>query len=233
MAAARTSWAPWRHSTPNSAVAPAPLSSAVSTGTGAGAAPTSTTNTTAAAAAGNPPSPALHPTATVGPALHPTAASAAAALADAYPEFARLKLRPDDVAAMASIYASMDITRTGRVAMPEFYRFIAIEPTPFAFRVFHVMDEDGSGAICFRDFVLSVWNYCTLDASALTRFAFTCYDADVSGHLDAAALKDLVREMYGDKYSLNSRVMAVFNEVGWGEKLRWGETETGITSGLL
>ena len=140
-------------------------------------------------------------------------------LSELYPEFSRLKLRREDVESMARSFAEMDITRSGRVAMPEFYRFLSIAPTPFAVRVFHVMDEDGSGAIDFRDFVLSVWNYCTLDASALTRFAFTCYDSEVSGHLDASALRDLVREMYGDKYILNNRVMAIFSEVGAGEKL--------------
>ena len=43
------------------------------------------------------------------------------------------------------------------------------------------MDEDQSGEIDFREFVIAIWNYCSFTKSALILFAFDLYDIDNSG----------------------------------------------------
>jgi len=46
--------------------------------------------------------------------------------------------------------------------MAELLAFLDLEKTRFTKRIFSIFDEDGSGLIDFREFVLSLWNYCTL-----------------------------------------------------------------------
>ena len=59
--------------------------------------------------------------------------------------------------------------------MAELLAFLDLEKTRFTRRIFSIFDEDGSGLIDFREFVLSLWNYCTLTKASLTMFAFGTY----------------------------------------------------------
>ena len=51
-------------------------------------------------------------------------------------------------------------------------------------RAFSLFDEDKSGELDFREFVISLWNYCTFDKNDLVKFAFDLYDMDQSGIID-------------------------------------------------
>ena len=46
--------------------------------------------------------------------------------------------------------------------MAELLAFLDLEKTRFTKRIFSLFDEDGSGLVDFREFVMSLWNYCTL-----------------------------------------------------------------------
>ena len=50
--------------------------------------------------------------------------------------------------------------------------YLHLERTKFTKRIFRIFDEDGSGQIDFREFVIALWNYCTLGKPALIMFAF-------------------------------------------------------------
>lgn len=64
-----------------------------------------------------------------------------------------------------------------------------------------IFDEDGSGSIDFREFVMSLWNYCTLSKAALIMFAFDLYDNDNSGEIDIGEVELLLKEVrYGARY---------------------------------
>ena len=52
------------------------------------------------------------------------------------------------------------------------------------YKLFQAIDKDGSGEIDFREFVVALWNYCTMGKSALTIFAFDLYDLDGSGEIE-------------------------------------------------
>ena len=62
------------------------------------------------------------------------------------------------------------------VVVPDF------DPSLFVRRAFDVLDEDGRGCVRFREFVIGLWNYCTLDRSALLLFAFDMCDFDNTGN---------------------------------------------------
>lgn len=55
----------------------------------------------------------------------------------------------------------------GTIHIVELLTFFDLERTKFTERVFGIFDEDGSGCIDFREFVVSLWNYCTLTNATL------------------------------------------------------------------
>ena len=61
------------------------------------------------------------------------------------------------------------------------------------------MDEDGNGVVDFKEFVVAVWNYCTLSPSALVHFAFDLYDRDESGWIEQHEIEQMLQDMYGKK----------------------------------
>lgn len=53
------------------------------------------------------------------------------------------------------------------VGLPELFGVMDIERTKFTERVFSILDEDGSEKLDFREFVLALWNFCTLTGHSL------------------------------------------------------------------
>ena len=80
-------------------------------------------------------------------------------------------------------------------------------PTPLASSLVHrytaSQDEDGSGEVDFREFVTSLWNYCTVGPHALSIFAFDMYDCDSSGTIDKDEIRLMLKEVYGDEFDRN------------------------------
>jgi Ca2+-binding EF-hand superfamily protein len=80
----------------------------------------------------------------------------------------------------------MDATSSGHVDLEAFYRYFKLERSAFGDRVFSVLDEDGSGTVDFREFVLAVWNMCSMDMTALLRFSFSLFDKAAAGAIQNA-----------------------------------------------
>ena len=55
----------------------------------------------------------------------------------------------------------------GTIDLTELLTIIELERTPFTERVFSIFDEDNSGKIDFGEFVLALWNFCTLTKTTL------------------------------------------------------------------
>lgn len=77
-------------------------------------------------------------------------------------EFEVLCLSEADVGKLFQIFQNVDVDGSGNIELAELLVHLDVERTPFTKRIFSLFDEDGSGEIDFREFVLSVWNYCSL-----------------------------------------------------------------------
>jgi Ca2+-binding EF-hand superfamily protein len=65
------------------------------------------------------------------------------------------------------IYRKIDLDGSGSIEIKEMLVHFDIDRTKFTKRVFGIFDEDNSGYIDLREFILSLWNYCTLGKATL------------------------------------------------------------------
>lgn len=81
--------------------------------------------------------------------------------------FAALRLTKSEVHRLYQIFSRVDMDGSGSVDIVELLTLLDIERTSFTEQVFTVFDSDGSGKVDFKEFVLAVWNYCTIGHSSL------------------------------------------------------------------
>jgi hypothetical protein len=89
--------------------------------------------------------------------------------------FSALKLRKKEMRKLHKVFRNMDLDSDGIVTVGDILSALDIERTKFTERIFAVFDAKHDGRIDFREFVLSLWNYCTLGKASLSKLlAHTC-----------------------------------------------------------
>ena len=127
--------------------------------------------------------------------------------------FASLRLRGESLKKMYEVFVSMDVDASGDISVKEFFRYLGIKRTSFAKRTFCLFDYDDSGELDFREFVVSLWNYCTSDSYALMSFAFDLYDLDGSGMISKEEMAMVCKEVYGDEIDNSSRAQNIIKKL--------------------
>mmetsp|Transcript_18568 Transcript_18568/g.25651 ORF Transcript_18568/g.25651 Transcript_18568/m.25651 type:complete len:415 (-) Transcript_18568:523-1767(-) len=128
-------------------------------------------------------------------------------------QFEALKLREREVEKIFNIFKKVDVDGSGSIELVELLVHIDLDRTTFTERIFSIFDEDGSGEIDFREFVLSLWNYCTLSKSTLDLFAFDLYDVDSSGYLSVAEIDGMLKDVYGKNAMSNQYARGVSSDL--------------------
>lgn len=82
-------------------------------------------------------------------------------------EFEALQLRRKEIRKLYELFKRVDIDNSGSIGLNELLNHMDVDKTAFTERVFSIFDEDGSGSVDFREFVLALWNYCTLGNTTL------------------------------------------------------------------
>lgn len=119
-------------------------------------------------------------------------------------EFAAMGLNEHDLAKLHEVFVNIDVDKSNTLDVNEMLCFMKKRvgqeerfPSAFAHAVFTAFDEDLDGAISFKEFVSSLWNYCTLEPSTAVTFAFDLYDADGNGQIDPEELQHMLQDIYG------------------------------------
>jgi Ca2+-binding EF-hand superfamily protein len=141
--------------------------------------------------------------------------------------FESLRMKRNEVTLIHRIFHTADLDKSGEIDIAELLTVMDVERTPFSERVFSLFDENHSGRIDFLEFILSLWNYCTLSiytlgmflpisplmhsysltmanlstvSSGLGVFAFDLFDTDKSGVLDGQEIDRMFVELFGANY---------------------------------
>ena len=84
--------------------------------------------------------------------------------------FESLRMTRNEITLIHRIFHEADLDQTGENDIVGLLTVMDVERTPFAERVFSLFDENQSGHIDFIEFILSLWNYCTLSKYTLGMF---------------------------------------------------------------
>ena len=127
--------------------------------------------------------------------------------------FESLGLKEDDVARLHEQFLLIDKDSSGSIELWEMLDHLDLKRNRFAKRVFAIFDVDGSNEIDFREFVVALWQYCTLGRPQLVMFAFDLYDRDSSGAIDFDEFNAMLKELYGKRYAKNSTAVNLLRHI--------------------
>ena len=129
--------------------------------------------------------------------------------------FAFLGLRRNDIVRLLNMFLKIDGDRSGHICEFEFLMAVDIERTAFSMRIFSIFDKNNSDEIDFVEFVLAIWNFCSLPGDNLCAFAFRCFAKQVGDgkwKLDQNDCEVLVNAIYGDLTCKERRVTEMYLE---------------------
>lgn len=95
------------------------------------------------------------------------------------------------------VFCRANKSRDGQICMDEFLEYFRLERTGYVEKAFRYFDTTGGGEIDFLEFVVSVWNVCSLNPQTLTNFTFDMYDVDSDGLLSCPEVEAMVEELFG------------------------------------
>lgn len=83
------------------------------------------------------------------------------------PHFDLIGLKESDVGLLYEVFLEIDFDNSKSILLNELLSFILAEETSFIRKVFAAFDTDQNKVLDFHEFVISVWNYCTLNPKNL------------------------------------------------------------------
>ena len=90
-----------------------------------------------------------------------------------------------------------------------FLQFFSLQHFAFGERLFHIFDMGLDGQIDFEEYVVSLWDWCTLDQAAFPTMAFRLIDRGPQDKLGADEISRLMESLYERRRSNDSRVEEV------------------------
>jgi len=119
--------------------------------------------------------------------------------------FTALGFPPSTVQKFWIVFCRINKSRSGEISILEFLNYFNLDRTSYVEKCFSYFDTTGGDDIDFLEFMVSVWNICTLDARTLSFFTFDIYDLDSDGELTVPELERMVRELYGESGEKSAR----------------------------
>lgn len=114
---------------------------------------------------------------------------------------------------MMSTVFRMDRDKSGQISLMEFFSKFQLDFSSLGQNIFAAMDTSGDNNIGFVEFLVGLWNYCTLEHDTLVKFSFDMFDIDGSGSIDAEEFKEFMALIHGGKRvdSKAEQLMKVFD----------------------
>lgn len=87
--------------------------------------------------------------------------------------FKALKLHQREIKKLHKVFRNIDVDSDGIVDVSDILAILDIEKTKFTERIFAAYDTLHTGKVDFLEFVLCLWDYCSLGKGSLSKYAFT------------------------------------------------------------
>lgn len=87
-------------------------------------------------------------------------------------QYQAMQMSEAEVKKLYYAFRKVDIDGSGSIGLAELLAHIDLPFTPFTEKVFSIFDDDNSGEIDFKEFIMALWNYCTLTSVTLGRLLF-------------------------------------------------------------
>ncbi len=75
-----------------------------------------------------------------------------------------------------TLFCRINNSRTGEITIFEFLNYFNLDRSQYVEKCFEYFDTTGGDSIDFLEFIVSVWNICTLKVDTLTNFTFVSND---------------------------------------------------------
>ena len=112
------------------------------------------------------------------------------------------QLSAHDVHSFFHCFCMIDKDSSGSIDLDEFFDYMDLDYSRFAVRAFDSMDvhrgvDSSAHVLHFQEFLVGIFNYCTLTHDTLVKFAFDILDKEGTGLLTTAHVRELVDMIYG------------------------------------
>lgn len=109
----------------------------------------------------------------------------------------KLKLLRSDVDKIYKGFCKLDADGSGLISVHEFVVMNQVQSATFGEMAFRVLDSNNSGKIDFLEYMIAVWNFCSLSKESLSLFSFQIFDTDRSGILTTQEFRHMIEVVWG------------------------------------
>ena len=87
--------------------------------------------------------------------------------------FQCLRISDREIGKLYKMFRGIDVDDSGEVDIAEVLVHLHVEKTFFNKRVFGLLDSDASGELNFEEFMVGLWNYCSVENEYFGKDAIT------------------------------------------------------------
>lgn len=113
---------------------------------------------------------------------------------------------------LTNFWILLYLSGSGGIGLEEFYNFYGITRSKFVDRLFGEFDLDGSENLSFEEFVVGVWNFCTLNFTRLCKYSMDIFDVDHKMTINKYQCDALVRMVHNSPETPAS-MQAIVSEI--------------------
>jgi len=115
--------------------------------------------------------------------------------------FSKLSLLDKDVQKLYNVFKKISKNNETRISSLDILMYLDIERTSFVERVLRRFERAADGRIDFCAFVITIWNFCSLDYNGLIGFMFDLYDDHNTSFLFDDNLRNIMCDVYGPNFA--------------------------------
>lgn len=127
--------------------------------------------------------------------------------------FDKLGITDKEMLKFQKIYEKIDDDGSEEITANELFAYLGMEATPFAVRVFSMMDDSGDGSVDFEEFCAMLTLFCSISPASIVAFAFSLYDTDASCTLERDEIDRMMAEVYGKNWESSAKIRKVLKEI--------------------